>query len=214
MARRKPDHNTQRRQRVQPLVDANPLPDGEPAQATAKPAAPEPTEVVSRSERFAAQLRETAVPLFLNASLGPALPQIDSRGYQIFRDRILADCGAPTDPIEVMVIEQLILAHLNTGLLHCRASNSRSIENAAVYLSAAARLMAEFRRSALGLQAYRAAARQLSHAIPADRVVTDDAAARTEDQSGKGHIANELGLTPKEDDEETAIVPLRRSASL
>ena len=46
----------------------------------------------------------------------------------LYRDRLLADCGNPTDPIEVMIIEQLGLAHFYLGLMHCKAANAGSVE--------------------------------------------------------------------------------------
>jgi len=137
--------------------------------------AAQPTEVASVEEQQAVHLRNTVPSMFMYVSMIQPFGTIQEKAYRVYRERLLADCGNPTDPVEIMVIDQLALAHFNFGLLTCRAANARQVEAAGVYASAAARLMAEFRRSALGLQAYRAASRQLAHdptndiVIPADR---------------------------------------------
>jgi hypothetical protein len=172
----------------------------------------ESTETISASEYFAGHLRETVAPLFMNASLGRALQQTDTTAFRLYRNKLLADCGGPTDPIEVMLIEQLALAHLNMGLLHCKASNAGSVECATAYSGAASRLMGEFRRSAIALQAYRAAARQLGQVPQADLVIPDDTG--TETESGKMSVASEVAITPEEDDEEPGILPFRRTVSV
>jgi hypothetical protein len=173
-----------------------------------------PTETISPSEHFAGHLRETIAPLFMNASLGRALQQMDTTAFKLFRDKLLADCGGPTDPIEVMLIEQLALAHLNMGLLHCKASNSGSVECATAYSGAASRWMAEFRRSAIALQAYRAASRQLGHAAQGDRVIPVDTVTEDEAELGKTSIAGEVSVAAKECDDEPGILPFRRTVSV
>jgi hypothetical protein len=133
---------------------------------------PERTEVVGHAEHYAGHLRETTSSLFHYAAMAPAFKVIDSKAFKLYRDRLLADCGHPRDPIEIMIIEQLSLAHFSMGLLSCKAANNRQPEAVGVYSGAAARLMGEFRRSALALQAYRAAARQLAHDPAKDIVIS------------------------------------------
>jgi hypothetical protein len=70
-----------------------------------------------------------------------------------------------------MILEQLILAHLNVGLFQYKATNAGTIQAMAAYTSASARLIAEFRRSALALQAYRLSSRQLANDPSKDIVV-------------------------------------------
>jgi hypothetical protein len=111
--------------------------------------------VVNPNEHYASHLRESTASLFMFASMGQSLKNVETGAYRMFRDRLLVDCGSPTDPIEVMLIEQMALAHLNVGQLHYKAAAANSIECAGVYLAAGARLMAEFRRSALALKEYR-----------------------------------------------------------
>jgi hypothetical protein len=57
-----------------------------------------------------------------------------------------------------MLVQQLAQAHFAIGRLHVRSSGSRGTVEAVAYIAAAARLMAEFRRTSLALQAYREAA--------------------------------------------------------
>jgi hypothetical protein len=56
--------------------------------------------------------------------LGQTLKNIETGTYRMFRDRLLVDCGSPTDPIEVMLNEQMVLAHLNVGQLHYNSEKS------------------------------------------------------------------------------------------
>ena len=113
------------------------------------------------SELHAAHLRDSAASMFMFASMGTVLAGLDVAGYRLFRDRLLLDYNDPQDPVVVMLLEQLALAHLNIGQLFGRASSASSVECAAAYLAATTRLMAEFRRSALALPAYREAVQRL-----------------------------------------------------
>lgn len=114
--------------------------------------------VPSRSH-LATHLRETIGSLFCYASMTTMLPQPDTHAFQEYRNRLLEDCGNPTDPVEVMMIEQIALAHLNVGRLQFRSATSESLESARVYGGMATQLLAEFRRSCLALQAFRLSAR-------------------------------------------------------
>ena len=122
-----------------------------------------PSEGSSRgpSEQQAAHLRDSAAAMFMFASLGNVLPDLDVTSYRLYRDRLLTQYGEPTDPIVIMLVEQLALAHLNCGQLFYKASSANSVECASAYLAATTRLMAEFRRTALALPAYREAARRI-----------------------------------------------------
>jgi hypothetical protein len=174
---------------------------------------PGPTAVFGSSELFAAQLRDAAAAVFMSSSMSPALQVVPVDAFKIYRDRLIADCGAPEDPIEVMLVEQLALAHLNTGLLHSRAANATSIECATAYCSAAARLLGEFRRTALALAAYKATARQMAQQV--GPTVTVDVAGMIREGPGKEHDDIEEGLTPGDDDGESPrILRFPRTASL
>src|SRR3954453_15879035 len=74
------------------------------------------------AEHFAGHLAETSASAFMYFTMAGVFRQADAPAYKKFRDRLLADCGGPTDPIEIMLIEQLAIAHLNTGRLQFRSA--------------------------------------------------------------------------------------------
>src|SRR5947209_1066733 len=107
-------------------------------------------------QQGAANLKELTGGTYLYGSLSPLFGnQVDNNSCCLYLDELLKQAGAPTDPVERMLLEQLTLAHHNIGRLHVKSSTSGSIQEASAYNGAAARLMAEFRRSSLALKAYR-----------------------------------------------------------
>jgi hypothetical protein len=79
----------------------------------------------------------------------------DGAAYKIYLDDVLSRCSDPADPIERMLLEQLALAHHALGRLHVRAAEARSLPEAQLYHASAARLLGEFRLTALALKTYR-----------------------------------------------------------
>lgn len=79
---------------------------------------------------------------------------ISVAGYQAHLDRLIKEAGDPKDPIEVMMIEQLVLAHFRIAALQVDAAQAKSTEATKILTAAAARLLGEFRRTALGLRVY------------------------------------------------------------
>ena len=65
---------------------------------------------------------------------------------------MLEAAGQPTDPLEIMLIEQLLMAHHRLGMLHTKAATAATVEAGSLYNSAAVRLMAEFRKTSLALR--------------------------------------------------------------
>ncbi len=80
---------------------------------------------------------------------------VSATGFYIYLDRIMKDLGDPKDPIERMMIEQLAMAHFRVAELQVAAANATGSEAAKLYSAAAARMLGEFRRTALSLKAYR-----------------------------------------------------------
>ncbi len=113
------------------------------------------------SVQHAAHIRDSSASIFMYSSVGTVLVGVDLAAFRIFRDRLLVDYGQPSDPIVVMMLEQLAPAHLNIGHLFGKSSSANSTESAEAYLSAATRLMGEFRRSAQAIPAYREAVQRL-----------------------------------------------------
>jgi len=87
-----------------------------------------------------------------SGSLGHQTPP---NGYLRYMHNTIREAGAPRDPVERMLIEQITLAHHNIGRLHSSAAAAKTIDEAKVYNAAAAKLLGEFRRTALALKQYR-----------------------------------------------------------
>jgi hypothetical protein len=88
------------------------------------------------------------------ASAFPALAKFSAAAFKVHLEQTLADLGNPTDPIERMMIEQLVLAHFRIAQLHVDAGYCKHAEGMKLYTAATARLLGEFRRTALALRAY------------------------------------------------------------
>src|SRR5262249_4032087 len=147
--------------------------------------------------------KETAGSVFMYASMGGLLRQPDPTAYKLFRDRLLHDAGDPTDPVEVMLLEQIALAHLNIGRLHYRSATAEDLEGAKASGALAIALTGEFRRTALALQQYRAAGQVLGAGAGREAAVEGIAA------PGVGHngagVDGELPSTEASDDGGRAI---------
>jgi hypothetical protein len=193
----------------------------EPLPPEGRPASPDPgaadsegagkprTPAAPASEHYAAHLRDTSASLFMYASMGGVLRKVDTSAFRLFRDNLLIAAGNPSDPIVVMLIEQIALAHLNIGRLHLLSATAEGIEATRAYGSMAIALTGEFRRTALALQAYRIAGSRLAITAgdPAGPAVADVIAGAGPD--GKGLDA-ELASTEAADD---GTVPFEESAA-
>src|SRR5262249_8131885 len=116
-----------------------------------------PTLPTLTTAEKAESLKQLATAGYLYAAVvavhGPAT--FDVASYKALLDDYLQAAGATSDPVERMVLEQLFLSHHVVGRLHARAGTRDRLEEVQAFLAAAARLMAEFRRSSLALKAYR-----------------------------------------------------------
>jgi hypothetical protein len=128
-----------------------------PVRAEADPQAqPGPARAASPGppERQAFLVGKALVPSCMAAAFGLDT-QVGAAGYRGYLDGVLKDAGEPTDPIEVMMLEQLAFAHLGAAYLLGQAGRAEGLEAVALYNAAAARLLSEFRKSALVLRASR-----------------------------------------------------------
>ena len=107
-----------------------------------------------RAAHDADMLRKGLFPILMADALGYS-SAFNPHAYKLYLDKLLEDAGNPDDPIEHMMIEQLALAHFRIAQLHASAGQAKGIEAAKIYNAAAARMLGEFRRTALGLRAYR-----------------------------------------------------------
>jgi hypothetical protein len=107
-------------------------------------------------EQKAESLRQLGAAGYLYAAATQVVgPAFDVLTWKAYLDRYLQAAGDPADPVERILLEQLALAHHALGRLHVRAGSREGVEETQAYLAAIARLLAEVRRTALALKAYR-----------------------------------------------------------
>lgn len=92
------------------------------------------------------------------AAVTVAGSQLPAESCVVYLDQILEEAGRPTDPVERMLVEQIVMAHHHIGRLHVRAATAESADQIKAYNAAAANLLAEFCRATLALKKYRAPA--------------------------------------------------------
>jgi hypothetical protein len=160
------------------------------------------TELATLDAALASRLREQAGAILLYATLKRVFTDVSFTAIQAFRDALLTDSGAPTDPVEVMLIEQIASAHLNIGSLQFKAANADSIEVARAFGTLAAELLAEFRRLCLALQSYRVTARQLRSPAAIDR----PARQLPRGESGEAGPDSEVGSNQEPADVDSTVV--------
>lgn len=125
------------------------------AEAGAVPASP--SDETARDTSHALNLRDVAAGGWLYGIMSTTLSDELSPGaFVAYRDILLEETGNPSDPIEVMLVEQLALAHFSIGQLRIRSCSTESPKLAIAFADAAMRLLGEFRRCSLALEDYRA----------------------------------------------------------
>jgi hypothetical protein len=125
-----------------------------PEKSTEREPEPEPRDTERRVEHRAEVLRHRIFPaMLLNALSFDHL--FDLADAKLFLDRLKADAGDPSDPVEQMLLEQLTLAHFRIGQLHASAGGAQTIEGAKILNGAACRMLAEFRKTVAVLKEYR-----------------------------------------------------------
>ena len=80
---------------------------------------------------------------------------IGAAGCRVYLDDLVKDSGNPVDPVEIMLLEQTAMCHILSMKLQSKASGAEGTEAIDLYLSGAARLSGEFRKTALALKEYR-----------------------------------------------------------
>ena len=81
--------------------------------------------------------------------------KIETSGCRVYLDDLVRESGNPSDPVEIMLLEQTAMCHLLAMKLQSKASGTEGTEAIELYLSGAARLSGEFRKTALALKEYR-----------------------------------------------------------
>jgi hypothetical protein len=113
-------------------------------------------EALAQYQPQARAIQETANSAVLATCIGKFFgKEFGSCAFKAYHDNVLEAAGQPTDPIEVMLVEQLLMAHHRIGDLHSLAASATKTDAAAIYNAAAVRLMGEFRKTSLALRDYR-----------------------------------------------------------
>ncbi len=141
-----------------------PRPEPTPPPPGPEPPAPVPQPPVPQAAaQQAAIVWKAIIPALMTRALGVE-GHVQAPGCRVLLDRLVANAGGPEDAVEVMLIEQLTMAHFRAAQLQAQAAEAKSAEAVQIYNTAASRLLAEFRKTALALQTYREKAMALARA--------------------------------------------------
>ena len=80
---------------------------------------------------------------------------IGAAGCRVYLDDLIKDSGSPLDPVEIMLLEQTAMCHQYSIQMQALSKKAEGIEAKELYMSGAARLSGEFRKTALALKEYR-----------------------------------------------------------
>ena len=106
---------------------------------------PQQQAILIRDQLFATQMAVTT-----------KMPGIlDTQGFQCYIDQFMKEAGSPSDPVEQLMLLQINMAHFRIPQLHTESANASELSACQMYNAAATRLLAEFRKLTLSLQAYR-----------------------------------------------------------
>ena len=121
---------------------------------TKKPTPEQLTRSTKSSLEQAYAVKEAIVPAMLATVLGIE-NTIGASGYRIYLDDLIRDSGSPTDRVEIMLLEQIVMCHHRSMQMQTLAEKAQGTEAIEMYLAAGSRLSAEFRKSVLALKEYR-----------------------------------------------------------
>ena len=125
--------------------------------------------------------------------------EIGTHAFPVYRKRMLAEAGEPSDPIERMLIEQLTLAHFSIGKLRIRRSCVVNTPKMALtYSGSATRLLGKFRRCTLATEDFRgkrAARTERRDSVPHDSSAALDKVNGHARPTGVGNEKTPVGAT-------------------
>ena len=99
-------------------------------------------------------VKNVMAPAALAAAMGVE-NKIETSGCRVYLDDLVRESGNPSDPVEIMLLEQLAMCHQYSIQMQALSKKAEGIEAIELYLSGAARLSGEFRKTALALKEYR-----------------------------------------------------------
>lgn len=97
--------------------------------------------------------RDYVIPAALSQIIGPK--QVSTMGAASYLTTVYPDGKTPADPVEKILLEQLVMAHHRSAMLNVRAHQAVNPECVAIYSTAAIRAGGEIRRTALAIRQYR-----------------------------------------------------------
>lgn len=112
--------------------------------------------LASQAEHKAKVINGAAGATYLCATVHQSmLGYGDGFAVMAYREQLLKDAGNPSDPLEIMLIDQITMAYHNLGFLNSRAVHAKEHSIAVMYYSTQCRLLAEFQRLFGTLETYR-----------------------------------------------------------
>jgi len=98
-------------------------------------------------------VKNSFAPAALAAAMGVG-SHIEVQGYRCYLDDLIRESGNPTDPVAIMMLEQLAMGHLFSMRLYSKASEAQGTEATELYILNGLRLSAEFRKLASTFKEY------------------------------------------------------------
>jgi len=148
-------------------------------------------------------VRDGFIPVMMRLAAGPS--QIDGLTFRAYRDALVSEAEAQ-DVLEQMLLEQIALAHISTFYLQANTGMSKSPEAAGIYATAAAKLMAEVRRTIVALKELRTprspptinvtASQQVNLNAKHDATAPGDAAEKT---GARSEVGSKHDTAPRRD---------------
>ena len=126
-----------------------------PEGAAQRDHAPNRTTDTLPPEGQAARLRDRGAASWLYTLWATQVTDISPDAICHYLDSFMGDQGNPTDRIERLIVEQVLLSHHAIGRLHSKAATAPTGEIAGTYLHAAAKLTHEFGKLVAVLRDYR-----------------------------------------------------------
>jgi hypothetical protein len=133
------------------LPQAAPPPDGETP-------AIEPVDETQLAGVLAQNLETMASALYFYGSSGRIFPQLGTTACISYMTAMVEATGDPADPLERLLVEQLVQINHAVGRLLVKAAHVGTPEGSSLMHAAAARLLAEYRKGLLALKEYRSPA--------------------------------------------------------
>ena len=115
---------------------------------------PTPEQSTRSSAEQAYAVKQAVAPAMLATVLGVE-NTIGVSGYRVYLDELIRDSGNPTDRVEIMLLEQIVVCHHISMQMQIYAKTAQGAESTEMYMVAGSRSSAEFRKTVMALKEYR-----------------------------------------------------------